>query len=101
MRNPSRGGWGALGRNHEGEAIFTACGSVPNASDALQTELMALINTIPVAEQLGLAKVTFSTDCSSLAQGMKSSDFDLSWMGPLFRQGKFALFGFPWFDCCV
>jgi hypothetical protein len=41
MRNLSRGGWGALGRNHEGEAIFTACGSVPNATDALQTELMA------------------------------------------------------------
>jgi hypothetical protein len=91
MRNPSRGGWGALGRNHEGEAIFAACGSVPNATDALQTELMALINTIPVAEQLGLTKVTFSTDCSSLAQGLKSSDFDLSWLGPLFRQAKFML----------
>jgi hypothetical protein len=91
MRNPIRGGWGAVGRNQAGEPVFAACGSIPSVSEALQAELMALINTIPIAEQFGLERVIFSTDCEALVQGMKSSELDLSWLGPLFKQARFLI----------
>jgi hypothetical protein len=61
IRNDTRrGGWGAIGRSHSGEPIFAACGYIPVAVDALQAELLALINAIPVAEQFGASKVTLA-----------------------------------------
>jgi hypothetical protein len=54
LKDARRGGWGAIGRDHSGEPVFAAFGCIPVVADALQSELLALIHAIPVAEQLGI-----------------------------------------------
>ncbi|KAK1682721.1 hypothetical protein QYE76_043569 [Lolium multiflorum] len=84
-------GWGAIARDHLGVPVFAACGFIPDAADALQAELTALIQAIPVAEQMGLCHVIFSTNCTELKQGIDTNSYDLSRLGPLFKHAKFLL----------
>ena len=56
LEDLKKGGWGAIGRDHTGEPVFAACGRIPAAAEALQTELMALIHAIPLTEQLGIGR---------------------------------------------
>jgi hypothetical protein len=85
------GGWGAIGRDAAGEPVFAVAGRVNAASEALQSELLALVNVIPVAENLGIGRVVFSTDCLVLKQAMETNSYDLSRLGPLFLHAKFLL----------
>jgi hypothetical protein len=85
------GGWGAIARDSVGEPIFAAAGRVNTAADALHTELMALVHAIPFAEQQGIGRPIFSTDCLVLKQAMESSSYDLSRLGPLFLHAKYLL----------
>jgi hypothetical protein len=85
------GGWGAIGRDHLGDPIFATCGRIPIASEPLQAELQALLQAIPVAEQLGIRHVIFSTDCIPLKEAISSNSYDASRLGPLFQQAKYML----------
>jgi ribonuclease HI len=85
------GGWGSIGRVAAGEPVFAVAGRVNAASEALQSELLALVNVIPVAENLGIGRVVFSTDCLVLKQAMETNSYDLSRLGPLFLHAKFLL----------
>jgi hypothetical protein len=91
LTNLNTGGWCAIGRDHLGEPVFAACGRVPVAADALQTGLMALIQAIPVAEQLGISRVIFCTDCSELKKAIETNSYDMSRLGPLFIQAKYLM----------
>jgi hypothetical protein len=91
LASMNTGGWGAIARDHLGVPMFAACGFIPDAADALQAELTALIQAIPVAEQMGLCHVIFSTDCTELKQGIDTNSYDLSRLGPLFKHAKFLL----------
>ena len=85
------GGWGAIGRDHTGELVFAACGRISAAAEALQTELMALIHAVPVAEQLRIGRVIFSTDCIELKRAIESNCYDLARLGPLIVHAKSRL----------
>ncbi|KAM0853897.1 hypothetical protein ACQ4PT_050759 [Festuca glaucescens] len=85
------GGWGAIARNHSGDLVVAACGHILRATEALQTELMPLVQAIPMVEQLGIGRVIFATDCTELKQAMCSNSLDLSRLGHLVRQAKFML----------
>jgi hypothetical protein len=91
LKDTRRGGWGAIGRDHSGEPVFAACGCNPVVADALQSELLALIHAIPVAEQFGIGSVILSTDCLELKHAIESTSYDFSRLGPLFLQAKFLL----------
>uniref|UniRef100_A0ACD5UXI4 Uncharacterized protein n=1 Tax=Avena sativa TaxID=4498 RepID=A0ACD5UXI4_AVESA len=99
LDNSNTGGWGAIGRNHTGEPVFAACGRIPAAAEALQTELLALIHVIPVAEQLGIGRVIISTDCTKLKHAIETSAYDLSRLGPLFMQAKYLCPGWVLSSC--
>jgi ribonuclease HI len=85
------GGWGVIARDDTGDAIFAAAGAIPAASEALHSELMALVNAIPIAESQGMGKIIFSTDCMILKQAMESTVYDLSSLGSLVVHIKFLL----------
>ena len=85
------GGWGAIARDDAGDAIFAAAGFIPAASEALHSELLALVNAIPIAESQGIGRAIFSTDCMVLKQAMESTSYDLSSLGPLMLHAKFLL----------
>jgi ribonuclease HI len=85
------GGWGAIGRDAAGEPVFAVAGRVNAASEALQSELLALVNVIPVAENLGIGRVVFSTDYLVLKQAMETNSYDLSRLGSVFLHAKLLL----------
>jgi hypothetical protein len=91
LESSNTGGWGAIGRDHTCDVVSAACGRIPAAAEALQTELHALVSVIPVAEQLGIGRVIFSTDCTHLKLAIETGSYDLSRLGPLFRQAKYVL----------
>ncbi|KAK1695609.1 hypothetical protein QYE76_012306 [Lolium multiflorum] len=89
VQNPeSRGGWGAIGRDHEAKLIFAAAGSVKAAGEALHTEAEALIQAIRVAENMGIGRPIFVSDCMGLVQATNNTSYDMSPLGALFREAK-------------
>ena len=60
MHRLEAGGLSQLARDSAGDPIFAAAGKVNVASEALQTELMALVNVIPIAEGQGIGRIIFS-----------------------------------------
>jgi hypothetical protein len=85
------GGWGAIARDSAGDTVFAAAGRVSVAADALHTELLALVNVIPIVESQGIWKIIFSTDCLVLKQAMETSSYDFSSLGQLLLHPKFTL----------
>jgi hypothetical protein len=59
------GGWGAICRNSE---AFAAAGPLVLMTDALHAEATSLFNAIQIAEQMGVSRVIFETDCLNLKQ---------------------------------
>jgi hypothetical protein len=48
---------------------------------AMHAEAMAMSNAIQVAEQLGVGRVIFETDCSNLHTALVSSEYDYAPLG--------------------
>jgi hypothetical protein len=67
------GGWGCVARDHEGEVIFAAAGPAMHLSNAMHAEVMALMRAIEFAEQFGMGRVIFATDCASLQHAATTS----------------------------
>jgi hypothetical protein len=87
----NNGGWGVICRDSDSDICFTAAGSLPNVSNAFQAEAMALSNAIDIADNLGVGKVAFETDCINLKNAMSSSEYDLGPMGILLCDMKYRL----------
>ncbi|KAI5010720.1 hypothetical protein ZWY2020_012857 [Hordeum vulgare] len=89
------GGWGAVARDHEGAMVGLAAGRLAHLRDPLQAETEALRHAIDFAEDQGMGRVIFETDCSNLQQAISSTSQDRGPLGILFREAKFHLqFGF-------
>ena len=70
---------------------MAAAGSLQHMNDAMQAESCAFLKAIHLAEQLGMGRVIFQTDCLPLQQAMSSSSADRSSIGVLIREAKFQL----------
>lgn len=71
------GGWGCIARDSDGDVICAAAGSLSNISEALHAELVALMQAVKLAEDFGMGRVSFTTDCLPLKLAMCSSNQDL------------------------
>ena len=85
------GGWGCIARSSDGNVIFAAAGRAHNLSEALHSESFAMLKAIMLAEQNGMGRVIFATDCACLKAACSSSEFDHSPLGTLFREIKYVL----------
>jgi hypothetical protein len=85
------GGWGAIGRDSVADICFASAGTLQNISTAMHAEVVALVNSIQIAEQMGMGKVVFETDCLNLKQAMTTSDYSFSLLGNLISDMKFSL----------
>lgn len=70
---------------------MSAAGSLQNLQDALQAEELVLLKAIQLAEQFGMDRVIFETDCLPIKQAIASSSSDRSALGVLFREAKCQL----------
>lgn len=88
------GGWGALGRDSEGDMVFAMAGAVHHAFDPLHVEAFALLQAAKMASRLGIGRAIFATDCLNLQQALSSSSYDLSKLGAIIAETKFILDNF-------
>ena len=57
------GGWGLICRDASCDVYFAAAGSSQFLSSALHAETTALLDVIALADQMGVGRVHFETDC--------------------------------------
>jgi ribonuclease HI len=79
----AHGGIGVIARRFDGSTIFSACRSVRPCSSALEAELLACLDGIRFAMDMGLQHVTVETDCQELVTLATSKDRDGSSLGHL------------------
>lgn len=58
---------------------------------ALHAETVSLLNEVNFADQLGVGRVLFETDCLVLQQAMPSDAYDLAPLGQMFKELKLNL----------
>ncbi|KAE8773411.1 hypothetical protein D1007_54421 [Hordeum vulgare] len=85
------GGLGAIARDHEGATARVAAGKLAHLNDALHAETESLRHAIDFAEDQGMGRVFFETDCSNLQHAITSNVQDRGPLGILFREAKFRL----------
>jgi hypothetical protein len=86
-----RAGWGSIGRDHDSNIIFAGAGAIANIGEALASEAHALLQSINIADQLGIGRPIFVTDCQVLKQTVTSTNYDAAPLGALFREIKSRL----------
>lgn len=85
------GGWGCIARGTDGVVFFAAAGRLLAVTNALHAEAIAMFKAIKLAEQFGMGRVIFATDCLNLKQALCSDIADHAALGILFREAKFIL----------
>jgi hypothetical protein len=86
-----KGGWGLNARDSVGDIVCAAAGSLNACASALQAETEALHQVVLLADQMGIGRLIFATDCMTLKQAMMNGEMDLSLLGIKFRQIKYLL----------
>jgi ribonuclease HI len=76
-----RGGCGCLARDHEGKPVFAGDGVITNAGEAIATEAKALLQAISIAQQMGIGRPIFATDCQVLKHVVTLVAYDAAPLG--------------------
>ena len=71
--------------------MFAAAGKLAGLAEAIHAEALALIKAVSLAEEFGMGRVIFSTDCLPLKQAVVSTSLDRASLGVLFREIKYML----------
>jgi hypothetical protein len=95
------GGWGAVIRNSTGQVVEAGAGHIHHALDAFQTEVIAALEGIKMAEMAGMTNVVLETDALLLKYALANDSFRLSPVGGLIHEIKVtAVTCFSSFSCC-
>jgi hypothetical protein len=71
--------------------VFEGAGAITNAGEAIATEAKALLQAISIAEQMGIGRPIFATDCQVLKHAVTLVAYDAAPLGALFRELKYRL----------
>lgn len=88
LPNSSSGSWGFLIRDGEGDVIVTGRGKVDHLLNAFHAELVACLQGIQTAVDLGIGHLIVETDAKMVAQAVSTNDFDDAAMGLLVSEIK-------------
>jgi hypothetical protein len=91
MEDTSNGGWGVIGRDCIPDICVAAAGPLQFIKDAMHAKTMALSNVIDIADQMGMGRVIFKTDCLNLKHAMSTSDYSFSTLDVLISDMKFRI----------
>jgi ribonuclease HI len=78
MQEERSGGWGFVIRSSEGEVIFTGFGNLKRVLEPFHAEIIACLQAVQRAADLGLQKVILETDALMVVQAALSSIDDRS-----------------------
>ena len=84
----SSGSWGFLIRDSDGDVVITGRGKVDQLLNAFQGELIACLQGIQTAIELGIGKLIVETDAKMVVQALSSNAFDDSAVGVLVAEIK-------------
>lgn len=94
------GSWGFLIRDHDGDVVMSGRGKINNVPSAFQTELIACLQGIQVASNLGNGKLIRETDALNVQQALLPSSYDVRPEGGLTEELKsLARLNFSEFEC--
>jgi len=82
-RDCRSGSWGFLIRDSDGDVVVTARGKVNHLLDAFHPELIACLQQIQVAVDLGNGRVIVETDAQKVVKAIKNNLYDNSTVGHL------------------
>jgi ribonuclease HI len=98
--NEMNGSWGFLIRDSDGDLVKTGRGKVDNLWSALHSELIACLQGLQIAADLGIGQLILETDAQEVVSAMNSSAYDDSVLGCLVEELKFqASINFVSFAC--
>lgn len=90
--NDGQGGWGFVIRNHERIVQQARAGSLRRISSPLHAETLSALQSVERAIQLGMNRVSLEMDAAILGDALRSTDWDRSPYGCLFRQIRDLMF---------
>ena len=81
-------------KNERGEFLGTMCGLLEYGSNAVEAKVLAAFRAIEFAADVCPFNMIFEGDCLQVIKALKSTDFDASRLGHLYRiaRSKFHLF---------
>jgi hypothetical protein len=82
------GGWGFIARDATGSVRGAGAGRVNHAGSAMQTEAIVCAEALQAAADWGMSKIIIETDALKLVSALKSSEYDLSPEGVIFRDSR-------------
>jgi hypothetical protein len=82
------GGWGFIIRDSDGDVVLAGWGRVNHLLNPLQAEIIACLQGVQAASNLGIAHLFVETDAVKIKQGWESNQLDLSATGYLMEELK-------------
>jgi len=94
------GSWGVLIRDCDGDLVSTGRGRINHLLSPFHAELIACLQGIQLAVDLGIGRIIVETDAQEVVKAIKSSSYDASVVGHLVDEIKFLLASnFLSFEC--
>ena len=90
--NTGTGGWGCVIRNSRGDVLEVGFGKLQRLSSPLHAEAVGAMRSVEHAVQLGMTHIVLETDATILGEALRSSAWDRSPYGALFRQMRDLLY---------
>jgi ribonuclease HI len=88
IKETRAGSWGFLIRDHDGDVVLTGRGKINNALSAFHSELIACLQGVQVASDLGIGKLILETDALNVQQAVQAKGFDTRPEGGLIEELK-------------
>ncbi|KAF8769088.1 hypothetical protein HU200_006942 [Digitaria exilis] len=84
------GGWGYVIRDADGDVVSAGRGRLNHVLDSFQAEVIACLQGIQGAAELGAGCAIVETDALQVVQAFSSTDYDLTTAGSLISEMRFA-----------
>lgn len=82
------GSWGVLIRDHEGDVIMSGRGRVNHLMTPMQAELIACLQGVQLAANLGIGRLILETDALEVVKAIKTSAYNYAAVGYLVEEIK-------------
>lgn len=80
------GGWGFIIRDEDGDVVSASCGRLDHVLEPLQAELVACLQGVQAALDLGIGRLVIETDALMVVQACTSTAYDMSSVGYLAQE---------------
>lgn len=88
IQESKSGSWGFLIRDHDEDVVMLGRGRINNVLSAFHDELIACLQGVQVASNIGIGKLILETDALNVQLALQSQSFDVRPEGGLIEELK-------------